>query len=149
MDDSALDDTDQFDIDPQVVAEAATAADDLAERVRRDGDAVAWASLEEGLEQYELETGAPADELLPPDAAQLAFAGLDRAREYARKVLCNHKDDLRTPIEAGINGGSLVLVPVLFGVLSLPVVAAPVVVAIGAVLMVRGLDGFCASASAS
>jgi hypothetical protein len=143
-----LDDEKQLDINPQVVAEAVAAADDLAELVRRDGDAVAWASLEDGLERYELETGASADELLPDDVTRLAFAGLDRAREYARKVLCGRKDDLRAPIEAGINGGSVALIPVLFGALSLPMVAAPVVVAIAAVLMVHGLDGFCASASA-
>jgi hypothetical protein len=144
-----MDEVDQFDIDPGVIAEAATAADQLAERVRRDGDAVAWATLETGLEQYEQETGEPADVLLPEDAPYLAFAGLDRAREYARKVLCNRKDDLRVPIEAGIQAGSPVLVAVLFGVLTLPALALPVVVAIAAVLIVRGLDGFCESAGGS
>lgn len=142
-------DPDHLDVDPTVAAKTAAAADSLADQLRRDGDEVAWASLEQGLEQYEEETGAPADELLPGYAAPLAFAGLDRAREYAHKVLCGRKEDLRIPIEAGINGGSVALVPVLFATISLPVAAAPVVAAIAAVLMVRGLDGFCASTGAS
>jgi hypothetical protein len=139
---------DHLDVDPKLAAKTAAAADVLADQLRRDGDAVAWANLEQRLEQYEEETGAPADELLPGYAAPLAFAGLDRAREYAHKVLCGRKEDLRVPIEAGINGGSVALVPVLFATLSLPVAAAPVVGVIAAVLMVRGLDGFCASADA-
>lgn len=138
---------DQFDIDPQVAAETAAAADVLAERIEREGDAIAWANLEQGLERYEAETGAPADELLPDDVSSLAFAGLDRAREYARKVVCSRRDEIRTPIEAGINGGSAGLTLVLFATLGLPAAAAAVVPAIAAVLMVRGLDGFCASAN--
>jgi hypothetical protein len=141
-----MDEADQFDIDPDVITEAATAADQLAERVRHEGETVAWTTLEAGLEQYEHKTGASADELLPEDVPRLAFAGLDRAQEFASKVLCNHKDNLRVPIEAGIAAGSPALVAVLFGVLALPVVALPVVVAIAAVLLVRGLDGFCESA---
>jgi hypothetical protein len=145
----SINEADQFDVDPRVIAEAASAADQLAEQVRRDGDAVAWTTLEAGLDQYEDETGASADELLPADAPRLAFAGLDRAKEYARKVLCNRKDEVRGPIEAGIMGGSPALIAALFGVLSLPVVALPVVVAIAGVLMVRGLDGMCKSAGGS
>lgn len=106
-------------------------------------------TLEAGLEQYEHETGSSADELLPEDVSRLAFAGLDRAQEFARKVLCNHKDNLRVPIEAGIAAGSPVLIATLFTVLALPVVALPVVVALAAVLMVRGLDGFCESTGGS
>jgi hypothetical protein len=140
-------DPDQFELDPVVLAEAAAAADSLSEEVRRDGDAVAWRSLEDGLRSYERETGGPADELLPQDATRLAFAGLDRAREYARKALCSHKEEVRVTVEMGIQGGSMALIPALFGLLALPMVAAPVVIAMAAVLMVRGLDGFCASAS--
>jgi hypothetical protein len=64
-------------------------------------------------------------------------------------MLCNHKDDLRVPIEAAIAGGSPVLVAALPVVLGLPVLALPVVVALAAVLLVRGLDGFCGSTGGS
>jgi hypothetical protein len=45
-----MDETDQFDIDPDVITEAATAVDQLADRVQREGDTVAWSTLKAGLE---------------------------------------------------------------------------------------------------
>jgi hypothetical protein len=135
-----------FDVDAEVVGQAATAASALAEQVAQGGDAVAWQALDAGLKHYEQETGGTADELLPEDTPRLAFAGIDRAREFAGKLLCNQKEKLRATVEAGIGGGMAALVSALFAVLALPVVAAPVVIAMAAVLMVRGVDGFCQSA---
>lgn len=140
---------DHFEIDPHLAAQTAAAAEALAKRIEQDDDDVAWASLEQALEDYEKETGGSTRELLPADVEPLAFApGLDRAREYARKVVCGRDANTRAEIEAGIDLGKEALVGVLFATLTLPSVAAAVVVAIAAVLMVRRLAGFCASASA-
>lgn len=139
---------DHFEIDPQLTAETAAAAEALAMRIEQGGDNIAWASLERGLEEYEKETGGSARELLPADVEPLAFTpGLDRAREYARKVVCGRDAEIRAQIEAGIDLGKEALVGVLFAALTLPAIAAAVVVAIAAVLMVRRLAGFCASAA--
>jgi hypothetical protein len=139
---------DHFEIDPQLATETAAAAEALAMRIEQGGDNIAWASLEQGLEDYEKETGGSAAELLPADVEPLAFhLGLDRAREFARKVVCGRNADVRAQIEAGIAGGNMALVCVLFAILGLPGIAAEVVAAIAGVLMVRRLEGFCASAS--
>lgn len=136
-------DGDQYEVEQAVLQKTAETADALASRVQTEGPEVAWDSLASALGDYESTSGASADELLPADTASLAFAGSARAREFVIKLLCSQRDQLRAPIEAGINGGMLVLVPVLFSVLALPVVAGPVVAIIAGTLMVRGFDGLC------
>jgi hypothetical protein len=139
-------DNDQYEINDAVLEETASSARSLESRVETEGSVAAWDALAAALDDYERTTGGSADELLPADTASLAFAGSERAREFVIKALCNRRDELRGPIEAGINGGMVALVPALFAALALPIVAAPVIAIIAGVLMARGLDGLCRDA---
>ena len=124
---------------------AAQFSADLIPQIQESGWAPAFERLEKELERYEEETGGTVEELLPPSVEPLAFQvpSLRRGEEFARKVLCDSKEDVRAPIEGSVQFGLPVVIGAVMGSLSLPPVAIGVAATIAAIVMVRGIKGFC------
>ena len=136
---------------PQVPADAARRVDDIAEQVRVNGLAPAYAELERALEAF-TDAGYPIESILPADAAPLGFS-LRRARDgksfweiYAgaiRGELCKENGELRTLAKAGLSGSTGAILTAVIGGLGLPAAAFGVAVPIAAILAAKGVDAFC------
>jgi hypothetical protein len=145
-------DTNEVNIDPQLIEQAGRDADMLVRQIQASGDLEpAYAALDAGLAQFE-ESGFPIEALLPADGeAGMGFAAVARTgngfwrryREAVRKSLCSHDGELGKAVRPVIQGGTGAIITAIIATLALPVVAIPVIVPLAAILVTIGLDAFC------
>ncbi len=106
-------DTNEVNIDPQLIEQASRDADMLVRQIQASGDLEpAYAALDAGLSQFE-ESGFPLEALLPADSeagAGFAAAARDgrgfwqRYREAVRKSLCDKDGELGMVVRPVIQG---------------------------------------------
>jgi hypothetical protein len=131
---------------------AAEQAEQLATQMRQqNSDNPAFAALDELLPQYEHATGTPIAEFIP-FATQLtpavAFPDLLTGKVFAHRLLCSSDNRTRALIEGAIKGGLQPLIQaIVVALVGSATVVNPVLLAIAAavaaIVLVRGIDGFC------
>jgi len=139
-------------MEPRTVSDAAVLADALAEKVRREGEEPAFATLESALHAFDAQ-GYSIESLLPSGADARLGAALAVVKsgksfwsaysEVIRETLCKKDSELQKLSKAGLSGSAGALVPILLTGLGLPVAAISVVVPIAAIIAALGVDAFC------
>ncbi|MFC7724919.1 hypothetical protein ACFQW6_07365 [Nocardioides sp. GCM10028917] len=117
-----------------------------------DFDAV-WLASEGALQRLQTDGYAP-DEFLPDEVSdQMNFnlPGRDLALRFyrayvreVRKAVCGGDQEFRSSIDNALTAGAGALLTVLAGGLAVPAAAVVLLAPIGAVLLVKGVDAFCA-----
>lgn len=119
-----------------------------------DGDLDAvWSASEDALRQLQTAGYAP-DEFLPDEVSDhmnFNLPGGDLARRFyrayareVRKAVCGGDEELRGKIDNALTAGAGALLTVLAGALAVPMAAVVLLAPIGAVLLIKGVDAFCA-----